>query len=61
MQRYQFTADFFRGHATYGYHTETLTTKSRVLAGRMKEHAKKCKICCNERRLNDPNFYGVYK
>jgi hypothetical protein len=50
----------FEGHATYGHHAETGRHKSKILAGRMKEHARNCAKCTQERRLEDEHFYGVY-
>ena len=61
MQRYQFVASHATGHATYEYHVETVTNKSRVLAGRMIEHARNCAVCTRENRLGEEDFYGVYK
>ena len=61
MQRYQFTVEYFRSHDLYAHHSETGTHKSRILAGRMVEHAKGCAICIAEQRFNEEHFYGVFK
>jgi hypothetical protein len=61
MQRYQFLATYFEGHATYFYHADTGKRKAKILAKRMVEHAKTCAICIAEDRLLEEDFYGVYK
>ena len=61
MQRYQFIAIYFESHDLYAHHTETGKKKSKILAGRMVEHARKCAVCTAEERFNEEHFYGVYK
>lgn len=61
MQRYQFTANYYKGNKVYGYLYEWAMERAKILAQRMKDHASACQICLQEKRFEDPNFYGVYK
>jgi hypothetical protein len=61
MQRYKYVANYAQTTKHYKHKTERMRENARILAGRMFEHAKECQICLRERRLDDENFYGVYK
>lgn len=61
MQRYQYTANYAKATKHYKHMEKRTREKSVELARRMFEHAKNCATCQQERRLDDQNFYGVYK
>lgn len=60
MQRYQWTFEQFQ-FSDYPEQAEEAKRKSRILAKRMVEHARTCRICASDNALASDIFYGVIK
>jgi hypothetical protein len=60
MQRYHYTYNHGKNHNLYADKALVCKEKAIRLAAMMQEHSTNCNICCDERVLEEPLYYGVY-